>query len=197
MCPAGDLPQDPLVRDDGDVMTLERVPCWRGKRTALAPLHVDDAELIQEWRSESVAAHDLGNWPRSLSAVRERIECDQDDEDRDDFVVLLPDGTPMGHVALADQNMVDGTASVTITLAAQCRGQGLGTDTLDALPDLAFGELPLHRIETEIHTDNAAGLTLFTNAGFVHEGTPIGLPAPGHPYGPRGPGHDSSGVGGG
>ncbi|MCD0485843.1 GNAT family N-acetyltransferase [Streptacidiphilus sp. ASG 303] len=159
------------MQDEDDVPTAERVPCRRGRRTAFAPLDVDDAELVHAWRSEPVAAHELGVWPRSLSAVRERIERDLEDTDRDDFVVLLPDGTPVGHIALVDQDMADGTASVTIMLAEQWRGQGLGTDALDALLDLAFGELPLHRIEAGTHSDNTACLTALANAGFVQEGT--------------------------
>ncbi|MFB7225265.1 GNAT family N-acetyltransferase [Streptomyces sp. NPDC056227] len=159
------------MQDEDDVSMAERVPCWRGQRTTFAPLDVDDAELIHEWRSEPVTAHELGVWPRSLSAVRERIERDQEDEDRDDFVVLLPDGTPIGHIALIDQDMADGTAEVMIMLAPQWRGQGLGTDALDALLDLAFGELPLQRIEASTHTDNTACLTALASAGFVHEGT--------------------------
>ncbi|RSS39323.1 GNAT family N-acetyltransferase [Streptomyces sp. WAC08241] len=49
------------------------------------------------------------------------------DDDRDDFLVLLPDGTPVGHVALTGQNLVDGTARIELMLDPRHRGQGHGT----------------------------------------------------------------------
>ncbi|MFJ1913078.1 GNAT family N-acetyltransferase [Streptomyces sp. NPDC088147] len=41
---------------------------------------------------------------------------------------------------------------------------------MDALADLAFGELPMHRLQAVTHTDNTAALTTLANAGFVQEG---------------------------
>ncbi|MEV8392740.1 MULTISPECIES: GNAT family protein [unclassified Streptomyces] len=147
-----------------------REPCWRGRKVGLSPLDVDDAELIHGWRSNPVAAHEIGIWPQPLSGLRERIERHIDDQDRDDFVVLLPDGTPVGHIALFDQNMAEGTAEVFLMLDPRSRGQGYGTDALNALVDLAFGELPMHRVQAVTHTDNTAALTTLGNAGFVQEG---------------------------
>ncbi|WP_370740873.1 GNAT family N-acetyltransferase [Streptomyces sp. Ncost-T10-10d] len=155
----------------GDQATgTDREPCWRGRNVGLASVDVDDAELMHSWRSDPVAAHEVGFWPRSLSALRERVERDRDDQDRDDFLVLLSDGTPIGHIALVDQDIADGTAEVHLLLDSRYRGQGYGTDALDALVDLAFGELPMHRIQAVTHTANTAALTVLAKAGFVQEG---------------------------
>ncbi|MCX5008856.1 GNAT family N-acetyltransferase [Streptomyces sp. NBC_00638] len=154
---------------DGEAESPREV-CWRGKGVAFAPLDVDDAELIQVWRSDPVAAHEIGMWPRSLSAVRERIERDRDEHDRDDFLVLLPDGTPIGHIALTDQDMVDGTAEIMLMLDSDHRGKGHGTDAVDALVDLAFGELPMHRVQAVTHTTNTGALGVLAGAGFLQEG---------------------------
>jgi RimJ/RimL family protein N-acetyltransferase len=148
----------------------DREPCWRGRKVSLTPLEVDDAELMHRWRSDPVAAHEIGIWPRSMHGLRERIERDLDDQDRDDFVVLLPDSTPIGHIALVDQDMADGTAEVHLMLDREHRGQGYGTDALDGLVDLAFGELPMYRLQAVTHTDNTAALTVLEKSGFVREG---------------------------
>ena len=148
----------------------ERVPCRRGRKTTLAPLEVDDVEMLQRWRSDPVAAHEIGVWPRSLSWLRERVERDLDDSDRDDFLVLLPDGTPIGSTALVDQDLADGTAEVVMLLAPEHRGQGHGADALDTMVDLAFGELPLHRLQAVTHTENTAALKVLAKSGFVREG---------------------------
>ncbi|MEV6104278.1 GNAT family protein [Streptomyces sp. NPDC051940] len=157
------------VVDDHDA-EAERELSWRAKSVGLAALDTDDAELMHGWRSDPVIVHHLGVWPRSLTAMRERIERDMDDDDRDDFLVLLPDRTPVGHVALTGQNLVDGTARVELMLAAPHRGQGHGTAALDALVDLAFGELPIYRLTAETHSDNAPALAVLARSGFTQEG---------------------------
>ncbi|WP_405720305.1 GNAT family N-acetyltransferase [Streptomyces sp. NBC_00046] len=148
----------------------ERELSWRAESVGLAALDTDDAELMHGWRSDPVTAHQMGIWPRSLTAVRERIERYIDDDDRDDFLILLPDSTPVGHVALSGQNIVDGTAQVELMLAAQHRGHGHGTAALDALVDLAFGELPMYRLAAETHTDNSPALAVLAKSGFTKEG---------------------------
>ncbi|WEH39610.1 GNAT family protein [Streptomyces sp. AM 2-1-1] len=147
-----------------------RTVCWQGRGITFAPLDLHDAELIHAWRSDPVIAREVGTWPRSPSAVRGRIERDLDDGDRDDFLVLLPDGTPLGHIALTEQNIVDGSAAIMLMLAPAHRGQGYGTAAVDALVDLAFGEMPMYRVEAETHTTNTAAQGVLAKAGFVREG---------------------------
>ncbi|WP_332836369.1 GNAT family N-acetyltransferase [Streptomyces odonnellii] len=158
------------VREEEMAAEVGREPCWRGRTVGLAPLDVDDAELMHRWRSDPVAAHEIGIWPRPLSGLRERIERYVDNQDRDDFVVLLPDSTPIGHIALADQDIADGTADIHLMLAPEYRGKGYGTDAVDALVDLTFGELPMHRLQAITHSDNRAALATLAKSGFLQEG---------------------------
>ncbi|MFF7155611.1 GNAT family N-acetyltransferase [Streptomyces sp. NPDC008139] len=155
------------VEDEGE---RRRVPVLRGRGVALTPLEADDAELLHEWRADPVATHEIGIWPRPLSWLRERVERDIDDNDRDDFLVLLPDGTPIGHVALIEQDIADGTAELYLLLDAAHRERGHATAALDALIDLAFGDLPLHRLQAVTHTTNTPALAVLAASGFVHEG---------------------------
>ncbi|MFB7592847.1 GNAT family N-acetyltransferase [Streptomyces sp. NPDC056169] len=148
----------------------ERELSWRAKSVGLVALDIDDAELIHTWRSDPVAAHQIGIWPRSLTAMRERIERDIEDDDRDDFLIYPSSGTPVGYVALTSQNIVNGTAQVELLLAAQHRGHGHGTAALDAVVDLAFGELPMYRLTAETHTDNTPALAVLAKSGFTQEG---------------------------
>ncbi|MFD6415208.1 GNAT family N-acetyltransferase [Streptomyces sp. NPDC060194] len=149
----------------------ERNVAWPAGAVGLAPVDLADAELLHGWLSDPVALHEFGSWPRSLTALTGRIERDMDDEDRDDFLVLLPDGTPAGFVALSGQDLAGGTAAVELLLAPEHRGHGHGGAALDALVDLAFGELPLHRLTAETHTGNRPALAVLTRSGFLREGT--------------------------
>ncbi|WP_238427369.1 GNAT family N-acetyltransferase [Streptomyces adustus] len=157
--------------DDADHESdAERHIAWRAGTVGLAALDVDDADLLHGWRSDPVIAHEMGIWPRSRTATRERVERDCDDNDRDDFLVLLPDHTPIGHAVLSNQDIGDGKAEVELMLAPGHRGQGHGVAALDALVDLAFGELWLYRLTAETHTDNAPALAVLARSGFVQEG---------------------------
>ncbi|WP_328913438.1 MULTISPECIES: GNAT family N-acetyltransferase [unclassified Streptomyces] len=167
---APDTADPESYEDTGNPAGEDREICWRGRKVAFTPLDADDAELIQRWRFDPVAAFEIDFWPRSLSALRARLEVDRDDGDRDDFLILLPDGTPVGHVALVEQDIVEGTAEIHMMLDPGHRGQGLGTDALDALTDLAFGELPMHRLEAVTHCANEAALGVLAKSGFVREG---------------------------
>ncbi|WP_327074357.1 GNAT family N-acetyltransferase [Kitasatospora purpeofusca] len=155
--------------EDG-IETADREVCWRGRDIGFAVVDVDDAELLQRWRSDPVAVHQIGYWPRALSALRDRLERQRNDNERDDFLVLLPDGTPIGHISLFDQDLADGTAEISLLLDERHQGGGHGPAALDALVDLAFGELPLHRLQAVTHTGNAPALAVLAGAGFVQEG---------------------------
>ncbi|MCX4965935.1 GNAT family N-acetyltransferase [Streptomyces sp. NBC_00654] len=158
------------MSEDAEQPETVRTRPWRGRTVSLTPIEPDDAELVQHWRADPVAAHEIGIWPGSLHELRERIERWTDDRSRDDFLVLLPDGTPAGHVALFDEDIADGTAAAYLLLAPEHRGRGHAVDALAALTDLAFGELPMQRVEAVTHTDNDAALAVLAAAGFVQEG---------------------------
>ncbi|MFC9589415.1 GNAT family N-acetyltransferase [Streptomyces sp. NPDC056944] len=160
------------IRIAGDEQDAEtgRALAWRAGLVGLAALDTDDAELVHAWRSDPVVMHQMGIWPRALTAVRERIERDIDDDDRDDFLILPPDGVPVGYVGLTNQNMVNGTAEVELMLDTRHRGRGHATAALDAVVDLAFGELPMYRLTAETHADNAPAVAVLTRSGFTREG---------------------------
>ncbi|MFJ3662009.1 GNAT family N-acetyltransferase [Streptomyces sp. NPDC090119] len=163
--------EDISIAGDEHDAEAERTLSWRAGSVSLSALDVDDAELLHDWRSDPVTVQHLCTWPLPLSALRERIERDIDNDDRDDFLVLTADRTPVGHIALTGQNLVDGTAEVELQLAPEHRGQGHATAALDALVDLAFGELPMYRLTAETHTDNTPALAVLTRSGFTQEGT--------------------------
>ncbi|MFE7426305.1 GNAT family N-acetyltransferase [Streptomyces sp. NPDC057545] len=64
----------------------------------------------------------------------------------------------------------DGTeGGVELLLSPRHRGRGYGARALDALTDLAFGELPLYRLRAITHTDNTAALAVLDRPGFTRE----------------------------
>jgi L-phenylalanine/L-methionine N-acetyltransferase len=58
-----------------------------------------------------------------------------------------------------------------ISVAADCRRQGVGSRLMTALLDAADRWLGCLRVELNVYTDNAAAIALYRKFGFEHEGT--------------------------
>lgn len=65
----------------------------------------------------------------------------------------------------------DGTGTVSITVAPNDRGHGLGTDLLRALPRALSSDQQVHTLVAEIHRDNVASRRAFARAGFGETGS--------------------------
>jgi putative acetyltransferase len=51
------------------------------------------------------------------------------------------------------------------------QGQGIGTELMTAMVDLAENWLNIRRIELQVYTDNEPGIALYKKFGFEIEGT--------------------------
>jgi RimJ/RimL family protein N-acetyltransferase len=80
------------------------------------------------------------------------------------------------------------TASVSINLAPEARGRGLGPAALRALAAEAFGPLGLHTLRARVKRNNRASVGAFRKAGFAGRGrsaiVELVLVAPGSPSAP-------------
>ncbi len=78
--------------------------------------------------------------------------------------VVLADGRESGVVRL---DISGREAEVSIHLAPDCRGRGLGTLALRALADQAFGALGLDCLAALVKAGNTASRRVFLAAGFL------------------------------
>ncbi|KOG36170.1 MULTISPECIES: hypothetical protein [Streptomyces] len=62
------MTEDIRIAGDEHEAEAERELSWRAESVGLAVLDMDDAELMHSWRSDPVVAHQMGIWPRSLTA---------------------------------------------------------------------------------------------------------------------------------
>ena len=60
---------------------------------------------------------------------------------------------------------------IGISVMGEWQGNGIGTELMRAVLDLADNWLNLIRIELEVYTDNAAAIALYEKFGFEIEGT--------------------------
>jgi len=82
-------------------------------------------------------------------------------------ICLLGSEESIGTVFLRNVDKVNGSGIVGIFIGdRRYLGQGYGTDALNALVDLGFGELRLERIELEVFDFNQRAIRSYEKAGF-------------------------------
>jgi len=131
---------------------------------SLRPARLEDSHRVWSWRNDDVSRqasfnsdfiplerHEVWFWD-TLGRADRRL------------YVVLEDGTESGAVRL---DISGDEAEISIHLAPECRGRGLGTSALHALSDQAFGALGLERLVARVKPDNTASRRAFLAAGFV------------------------------
>lgn len=132
-------------------------------RVELAPATEEDGRLIWAWRNDPAARRNSLNPGRiSLSHSRRWLKAKLADP-RCLILMARSGGKPVGQLRL---DMVrPGAAQVSISVAPACRGRGLGTAMLRALP-ARLGGRPLTRILAVIKPENVGSVVAFVKAGF-------------------------------
>ncbi|WP_374536717.1 GNAT family N-acetyltransferase [Chitinimonas taiwanensis] len=80
------------------------------------------------------------------------------------------DGKLIGSAGLFKWNPSWRNCTLGYELATEAWGQGLMREALTAVLDYGFAEMDLHRVQAEIHPDNAASIRLVEKLGFRYEG---------------------------
>ncbi|NEX61937.1 GNAT family N-acetyltransferase [Noviherbaspirillum sp. 17J57-3] len=103
-------------------------------------------------------------------AWHDRVLAYQKNGDTFQFVITLPDGTPIGTCLLFKLVEASARAELGYALARAHWGSGLMYEAIHAFVDRIFQDLPLHRLEAEIDPRNAGSARLLEKLGFVREG---------------------------
>jgi len=141
----------------------------RAPAVRLRPATREDVARLWQWRNDPQTRRaSLDESEISLEAHARWLEQTLARPDRRLYVA-----TSTGKdVASARLDIAAGEAEVSVTVAPEHRGRGLGPAVLQALARDAFGALGLARLVARIKRDNTASLTAFERAGFclVEEG---------------------------
>ena len=142
----------------------------------LRPLDHGDIETMARWFTsvDDIAMFAAGmTLPPSAAALERRWApvIDGDVPNSWFFVVEDPQGALVAFAGIEDVNLVHGTGLVPIWVAAEARGRGIGLAVRALQLDLAFGQLGLHRVTSQLRADNEPSLRLIRACGFQPEGT--------------------------
>jgi RimJ/RimL family protein N-acetyltransferase len=139
------------------------VSASRAAAVTLRPASAADCRQIWRWRNDAQTRRaSLDPAPIPL-ATHERWFARSLESPARKLYVVVAGGRDAGVVRL---DLDGGRASVSIHLAPERRGQGLGPAALAALADLAFGALGVDELVASVKRDNRASLSAFARAGF-------------------------------
>jgi RimJ/RimL family protein N-acetyltransferase len=149
-------------------------PLLRGERVYLRVVEPSDADVIHGWYAHADTARLMGEFPRSLARRRADAESATREAGRDWYaflICLIADDTPVGRVDLFEIDRVNGSAGFGMAIGEHAlRGQGLGTDAVNALLDFCFGQLRLERVWLVTDEVNERAQHVYRKAGLVEEG---------------------------
>lgn len=139
---------------------------------ALRPVTSDDAPLIFDWRNDPTTravSRDTGelSWPDHAAWFARRVE-----KSGAPWWIGEADGRPIGFVRLDPAG--DDAMEVSIALAPEARGQGLGAPLLSA-GLTAARERGVRQVTAVIRRDNTPSRRIFARCGFVELGETVGL----------------------
>ena len=138
----------------------------------LRPAAMVDCQRIWVWRNDPetrAASFDTAEIPwdehqRWFSASLER-------PDRRIYLITVED-RPQG---VARLDVVGSEAAVSIHLAPEARGRGIGTAVLQELARSALAERDVRRLVASVKVDNLPSRGAFANAGFTNVATVDGV----------------------
>lgn len=148
-------------------------PMIRGEKVWLRPTEPSDIIHDSLYAGDAEVGHFLGAKTPMSKAAAERFSAEvfsQNERDPSGYgyaICLLGTETSIGTVFLRNVDKVNGSGIVGIFIGdRRYLGQGYGTDALNALVDLGFGELRLERIELEVFDYNARAMRSYEKSGF-------------------------------
>ena len=130
----------------------------------LRPATVEDCKQVWLWRNDEQTRQASFDSSPIPWATHEQWFLDSLRNRRRKMYVIVAGDQPSG---VARLDLDGGQATVSIHLAPECRGRGLGPAALRALGDLAFGDPGLDGLRAFVKAGNRASLSAFQKAGFV------------------------------
>lgn len=145
----------------------------RGEKVWLRPTEPSDIVHDSLYAGDSEVGHFLGAKTPMSKAAAERFSQEVFSQNQRDptgygySICLLGTDQSIGTIFVRDVDKVNGSGILGIFIGdRRYLGQGYGTDALNALVDLGFGELRLERIELEVFDYNARAIRSYEKSGF-------------------------------
>ena len=143
-----------------------------GERVSLRPVRPEDADWLLKWAQDpEVARLAQGAYPTSLEETVEWLQQAQRDRYRKVYVILGPDGRPIGDIDLHHIAWRSGEGELRIRIGEPALwGRGYGSDAIRALLRHAFQQGHLRRVYLRVLRTNRRAVRCYEKCGFRPEG---------------------------
>jgi len=139
----------------------------------LKPVTHDDAQLIVEMRnSEAVMKNFVIREPFTLDSQHTWITNFVESGKAAQYIIYLTtENKPVGSVYISniDRQHSKGELGIFISDGSN-HGKGVGTAAVNAILNIAFHELGLHRVYLRVFPENVGAVRSYEKAGFRYEG---------------------------
>ena len=154
---------------------FSNLPVINSPRLLLRPMSMRDAADIYAYsRDPEVARHVLWDAHKTLADskayLRYIIKQYRDRVPSSYGIVLRETGRLVGTIGFMWYNQDNSSTEVGYSLARELWSKGLMTEALDAVLEMAFRDLGVHRVEAQHETTNPASGRVMQKCGMRHEG---------------------------
>jgi len=147
-------------------------PVLRGDRVTLRPARENDAEHFVRWFADMEVTRHL-NQRTAISLEQEQEFLRKIGESKDDvFWMIDAEAKPIGATGVHRINWLDANGTTGIMIGEKdCWGKGYATEAMQLRTRYAFRELNLHKLLTEVDTENEASKKALERNGYRTVGT--------------------------
>jgi len=144
----------------------------RGERVSLRPVRLEDVDHLLRWATHpEVARLAQGGYPVTREGTLKWLQEALHDRYRKLFLILGPDGTPIGDIDVHHIAWRSGEGELRIRIGEPpLWGRGYGTDAIRTLLRHLFQHGHLRRIYLRVLRDNHRAVRCYRKCGFRVEG---------------------------
>src|SRR5207245_4715171 len=142
-------------------------PLLRGEKVTLRPARENDAELFVRWFADVEVTRYL-NRRMAVTLEQERDFLKKIGESKDDVWWMIDaEEKPIGATGVHRINWLDANGTTGIMIGEKdCWGKGYATEAMRLHTRYAFRELNLHKLITEVDTENVASRKALERSGY-------------------------------
>jgi RimJ/RimL family protein N-acetyltransferase len=147
-------------------------PVLKGAKVTLRPGRESDAELFVRWFADMEVTRMLGR-RMAIALYQEQEFLKKIGESKEDvWWMIEAEGRPIGAIGIHAINWIDAHGTTGIVIGEKdCWGKGYATEAMALRTRYAFRELNLHKLVTEVDTENVASRKALERSGYRTAGT--------------------------